>query len=79
MLRTSLPKSLQVNGKTLVPVIGTDYKKALTIAKSKKMTYRTVKVLARNLKGRTDLHNRLYQPTVWLFVESENFIYVTFE
>lgn len=72
MLRNSLPESLTINGKTLVPVIGTEYKTALKIAKSNKMTYRTVKVLARNLKGRTDFHNRPYQPSVWLYAEKEN-------
>lgn len=34
--------------------------------------YRTVKVLAKNLRGRTDLHGRYYKPSVWLYVEEKN-------
>ncbi len=26
-----------------------------------------VKVLSKNLKGKTDLHGKLYQPTLWIF------------
>lgn len=33
--------------------------------------YRTVKVLAKNLRGRTDLHGYNYKPSVWLYVEEK--------
>ena len=69
---TSLPNNIQVNEKTLVPVIGLDYHLALTIAKANKVTYKTIKVLARNLRGKSDLHGKPYQPTVWLFVDNNN-------
>lgn len=32
-------------------------------------TFITVHVLARNLKGKTDLYGQPYKPSTWLFVE----------
>lgn len=33
--------------------------------------FRTVRVLAKNLRGKTDLHGRLYEPSKWLYVEQK--------
>lgn len=33
--------------------------------------FRTVHVLAKNLRGKTDLHGRLYEPSKWLYVEQK--------
>lgn len=35
--------------------------------KKGKGTYRIVGVLSKKLRGRTDLHGKPYQPTIWLF------------
>jgi len=39
-------------------------------AKARKLAFRTVKVLSRNLRAKNDLYGRSYTPTVWIFVES---------
>ena len=67
MVQCNLPKSLNINGKILKPVHGKSYNEALREAKLKKKTYRTIKVLHKNLRGKLDLHNKPYEPTVWLF------------
>ena len=33
--------------------------------------FRTVRVLAKNLRGKTDRHGRLYEPSKWLYVEQK--------
>jgi hypothetical protein len=38
-------------------------------AKRRKLKYRQVKVLSRNLRGKLDLHHRPYTGTLWVFVE----------
>ncbi len=38
-------------------------------AKAKKLKYRKVSVLSRNLRGKLDLHGRPYKGTVWVFVQ----------
>lgn len=38
-------------------------------AKRRKLKYRQVAVLSRNLRRSLDLHYRPYQPTKWVFVE----------
>ncbi len=67
MIQCNLPESIEVNGKILRKVIGKSYEEALKEAKLNKKTYRTVKVLHKNLRGKLDLHNKPYEPTVWLF------------
>jgi len=41
-------------------------------AKKRKLKYRTIGVLTRRLRGRYDLHQRLYRPNVWMYVETGN-------
>lgn len=38
-------------------------------ARRLRLKYRRIGVLSRNLRGKYDLHGRLYQPNVWSFVE----------
>ncbi len=38
-------------------------------AKKRKLKYRMVSVLSRNLRGKTDLHHRPYRPNIYVFVE----------
>lgn len=38
-------------------------------AKRRKLKYRRVEVLNRNLRGKLDLHRKPYKPTKWIFVE----------
>jgi hypothetical protein len=38
-------------------------------ARRRKLKYRRIGVLSRNLRGKYDLHRRLYRPNVWSFVE----------
>jgi hypothetical protein len=66
MFKTSLPDEVIVGDKTLKRVgqIG-DHKWPLNRLKG--VSVRKVKVLSRNLRGRTDLFGRPYQPTVWLY------------
>lgn len=40
-------------------------------AKEQGLKTRIVKVLSRNLRGRTDLHGLPYKPTEWLFIEQK--------
>jgi hypothetical protein len=67
MVQCNLPRSIKINGKILKPVVGKSYKDALKEAKLHKKTYRTIRVLHKNLRGRLDLHQKPYEPTVWLF------------
>lgn len=38
-------------------------------AKRRRLKYRLVSVLSRNLRGKLDLYHRPYRPTLWVFVE----------
>jgi len=38
-------------------------------AKRRKLKYRKVSVLSKNLRGKRDLHGHTYKPTVYVFVE----------
>src|SRR5262245_19988930 len=38
-------------------------------AKRRKLKYRTIGVLSRNLRGKYDLHRQLYRPNVWMYVQ----------
>jgi hypothetical protein len=38
-------------------------------ARRRKLKYRRIGVLSRNLRGKYDLHGQLYRPNVWSFVE----------
>ena len=41
-------------------------------AKRRKLKYRKVSVLSRNLRGKRDLDGQPYRPTVYIFVEDTN-------
>ena len=81
MLRCNLPDSITLrDGTVLYPVIGgflkeqrfttaTSRDAIATEAKRRKLKYRRVEVLSRNLRGKLDLHRQPYRPTKWIFVE----------
>jgi hypothetical protein len=77
-MKTFLPSEIIINNKVLKPVVGIGYDICLKFAKEKKLTYRTIKVLSKNLRGKTDLYGKLYQPTIWLFVENRDLFYEYF-
>lgn len=39
-------------------------------ARRRKLKYRVIGVLSRNLRGKYDLHGQLYRPNVWVLVEA---------
>lgn len=66
--RTSLPESIKYNGRiytkhTDFSTIGLQVREL----ELKGYTCIKVKVLSRNLKGRTDLRGNLYKPTEWIY------------
>lgn len=81
MLKSNLPEFITLpDGTVLYPVIGgclkqqpfttaTSRKAIAAEAKRRKLKYRRVEVLSRNLRGRLDLHRQPYRPTTWIFVE----------
>ena len=48
------------------------YRNILELAKGKGLKYRTIKVLSKHLRGKTDLHHKPYEPRVYLYVEVKN-------
>lgn len=38
-------------------------------ARRRKLKYRVIGVLSRNLRGKFDLHGQLYRPNVWVLVQ----------
>lgn len=68
---TYLPKEIKEKGITFERVLNSSKEEVITDCKAKKIRYRTVKVLARNLRNRTNLHNQPYKPTVWIFREKK--------
>jgi len=77
--RTSLPDTVKYNGHTYQCNVGmsgamnmNDTKPSF-IAKELKKEGRyavLVKVLSKNLKGKTDLYGHAYEPSVWLFTST---------
>jgi len=75
--RTSLPESIKYNNK--VYTLNTSISNLLNqnikiddyvqIFKSLNKNMIQVNVLSRRLKGKRDLHNNLYKPTEWLYLE----------
>lgn len=74
--RTHLPDSLNVNGIEMTVNIGissgmqrngTHPKKIAAELKKQNRKCALVLVLEKNLRGRTDLHGRLYQPSQWIY------------
>lgn len=64
---THLPKEIKSNGKTFVYFGSCS---DIHDKPAKGVKYRVISVLARNLRGRTDLHGNLYKPSKWYFVET---------
>ena len=81
MLKSYLPELIILpDGTILYPVIGgclkqqpfttaTSREAIAAEAKRRKLKYRRVEVLSRNLRGKLDLHRQPYKPTKWIFVE----------
>lgn len=82
MLKTYLPESITLpDGTELYPVIGghvkqqmfytapTSISALIAEARRRKLKYRRVEVLHRNLRGKLDLHGQPYRSTKWVFVE----------
>lgn len=81
MLKANLPEFITLpDGTILYPVIGgclkqqpfttTRSRDAIAAeARRRKLKYRRVEVLSRNLRGKLDLHRQPYRPTKWIFVE----------
>ena len=76
--RTSLPSSITYNNRVFKPCHdGTTtlcldgYRAFNSFVSDQKASGKKcimVNVLSRNLKSRTDLHGKLYQPSQWLFI-----------
>jgi len=72
-LLTYLPETITEKGITFKreyhsgEKAGMDY--LVQCLKAQGIKYRTVFVLAKNLRGRLDLHGKPYQPTKWIFAE----------
>lgn len=75
--RTSLPESITYNkvryvstGKTVdsLKLEGTTLSTFVSTMKFAGKRVILCNVLSRNLRGRTDLHNKPYKPSQWLFV-----------
>lgn len=73
IIYSNLPKYLNHRGAVLEMVSGhkAEFKLKIEQAKSQKLKYRVISVLATNLRGRNDLHGRQYKPTEWLFIEEK--------
>lgn len=81
MLKTYLPEFIRLpDGTILYPVIGgclkqqpfttaRSHEAIAAEAKRRKLKYRRVEILSRNLRGKLDLHRHPYKPTKWIFVE----------
>ena len=81
MLKANLPEFITLpNGTILYPVIGgclkeqpfttaTSRDAIAAEARRRKLKYRRIEVLNRNLRGKLDLHRQPYRPTKWIFVE----------
>lgn len=73
MLKTYLPDKIILEDdivlRPVIPNTREEIGHAWARIQASGLRYRTVKVLARNLRGKTDLHGNPYQPTEWLFVE----------
>ncbi len=69
---THLPKELKIKGRTFVlfsSPTAQSLSESFREVKKSGIKFRTVKVLARNLRGRNDLHGKPYQPNEFIMVE----------
>ena len=69
-LLSNLPTSITEKGITFKLYIDFPHTEAIKAAKKSGKRYRTIKVLARILRGREDYHGKLYQPHKWIFIEA---------
>lgn len=76
MLKTSLPESITLKCGTVlrhrtsyIAGIGPSKSALIAIAKAKGSKFRCVEVLGGNLRGKTDLHRRPYEPSTWILSE----------
>lgn len=60
---------LQPNRATAPDYEGSERAAIVAEAKRRRLKYRLVSVLSRNLRGKLDLYRRPYRPNVWVFVE----------
>jgi len=76
-LFNSLPQTVRQKGKSykMLTAITSTHVKDVNLLKSKLKeegtAYLTIHVLAKNLRGKTDLHGQLYQPSTWIFVDKK--------
>ena len=70
MLRCNLPNEIVTpKGITLVPIVGVPKRILIDEIKRRKLHYRVVQVLSKNLRGKLDLHHKPYQPSEFVFSE----------
>lgn len=70
MLRTNLPQEIITpDGTRLVPIVGVPRNVLIDEIRKRRCKYRTVEVLSRNLRGRTDLHGHPYTPNRFIMSE----------
>lgn len=71
----SLPDKLTIKGTTFVRKdipFDSNMIKELFKAKLKRLKYRRIKVMSKNLEGRIDYHGKPYEPTEHLYVENKS-------
>lgn len=76
MLRTNLPRAITLKCGTVlkhrispVPGIGPSHREIVAWIKKKGGKYRVIHVLAKNLRGKLDLHQRPYRPNAWIITD----------
>jgi hypothetical protein len=73
MLRTNLPSEIVLKCGTVlkhrmstVPGVGRSHREVIAEIKKRGGKYRVIDVLAKNLRGKEDLHRRPYRPNRWI-------------
>lgn len=69
---THLPESITINKIVFKRLNKPFIEVPLKAMKILKIKYRVIGVLSRNLRGRTDLYGKPYEPTKWVFVEENS-------
>ena len=76
-LFNSLPETVRQKGKSykILSAVTPSHIQDLNLLKAKLReegtAYITVHVLAKNLRGKTDLHGQQYQPSTWIYVDKK--------
>lgn len=70
-LYNHLPDTITLKtGEVLKPYVGgLPYLESVRKFKNAGLKFRTIQVLSKGLRGKTDLHRNEYRPSKWLFVE----------